>query len=148
MGIMIFAIGNFVAVAKDSDELVINYMTVQRNKPVDVVFDKETGRISLRIPGGIQSLDDEKNGINFLKKQVEYIASKKEHIIILADGYTLIYKGGYPFWGPYYEGVAEGEFAYLLFSERVKVDEKKKEIIVFGSLNKPSTFYPYQLPTQ
>jgi len=137
-GLTLAATSSSAATIETPQELIIKTHMHLNSCTAEMVYDKVAKRISLRIPEGIGWTGPE---ISFLQRKVEIMTSKVGKKTRIADGYVLVYDGGYPIWGPYYQSRGgEPDFACLLFSEKVSFNGK--EIHFAGELKKPK-YYPY-----
>ncbi len=124
-------------------EIIIEYTTFN-NQPVQIVCDK-LSRIIIRV----RLPNDETMGLDgeyleFLKKEVLKIAQPGKKTP-LNNGYTFIYTGGCPIWGPHtlFAG-KDGHFSGLMFAENATISEDGKQIIASGT-EKPPTYNGYEL---
>lgn len=121
----------------NGEELYIKYKGFQ-GKTIEMIYDSSDGRLALRIP---QEFGIGSEELNYLKKEVEFLTSQKEPLKLGVSGYTFIFRGGYPIWGPYSAWSNKGHFKCLLFAEGVTV--VNNEIYVYGEISRPSHYYPY-----
>jgi hypothetical protein len=121
-----------------AEDLIYNSSIQFQEKSIDVVFDTNSYRLSFRI---IQESSIGAKEIVQMEMLVKQLTKEIGTKIALADGYSLIYDGGYPMWGPYSFHDTHNLFACLIFSEKVWMNGK--EIHFRGESQKPIGHYPY-----
>ncbi|NQV11872.1 hypothetical protein HQ524_00765 [Candidatus Uhrbacteria bacterium] len=107
--------------------------TRYNNKDVELVYNANSGRVSLRVPSeGVLGNTE----LRFLVSLVQKIVDAGDAKFPLADtGYTIAFQGGYPLWGPTTSLLHDGTFQELMFGERVELTDRT--FVVFGGDEPP-----------
>lgn len=77
-----------------------------------------------------------------MKRKVEKLFKSK----MMEFGGDTLELDGYPTWAPYSSYGPDGCEIHLMFAEKFTVDHDSKTIIIVGSKEKPSSYFPYDLP--
>mgnify|MGYP001577892798 FL=1 len=117
-------------------------LVLKDREPMVLFCNVETGRVEFqtRFNRFGPAFSDRK--LSRMKRKVEKLFKSK---MLEFGGYT-IELDGYPIWGPYGSfGPGESKIN-LFFAEKFTVDHESKTIIIVGSKEKPSFYYPYNFP--
>jgi hypothetical protein len=126
------------------DGFVAAYSTFEGDL-VELVYDGSR-RVELRIHLGSGNYDQiflDGSAMQFLKGEAMRLAKTPQGVKLGNTGYSFVFTGGYPLWGPY--GAWEckkGHFVCLVFAERAVM--RGKTIYARGTKEKEK-YYPYHI---
>lgn len=116
-------------------------LMLKDKEPMVLFCDIKTGHVEFQTKmNGVCDASGRK--LSRMKRKVEKLFKSK---MLEFGGYT-IELDGYPIWGPYGSLRSGGNRMNLFFAEKFTVDNDSKTIIIVGSKEKPSSYYPYNFP--
>jgi hypothetical protein len=124
-----FACSNGSSTTAHQKETVIEYTTF-KDRPVQLVYEPARAYMVLRvgIEGNEQLLCAGDTGdflTQFLRNEVKRLVSG-EVVELGATGFTFVYDGGHPIWGPHSEmNVSNKSYQCLLFAKNAKIVGKE-----------------------
>lgn len=117
-------------------------LMLKDKEPMVLFCNIETGRVEFQTKVNRRGHFFSDRKLSRMKRKVEKLFKSK---MLEFGGYT-IELDGYPIWGPYGSFGPRESKINLLFAEKFTVDNDSKTIIMVGSKEKPSSYYPYNFP--
>lgn len=113
-------------------------LMLKDKEPMVLFCNTKTGHVEFQTKiSGVSDASGRK--LSRMKRKVEKLFKSK---MLEFGGYT-IELDGYPIWGPYGSFGPSGNRINLFFAEEFTIDNESKTIIIVGSKEKPSSYYPY-----
>ncbi len=133
--------------AEYPNEVVIKYSEF-KNHPVELVLDKNNGRVILRIrfDDGEFPFDHYKwseGSLDFLKSEVERFVATNQPVMMGNTGIYFKFSGAYPIWGPYSSWSRNVVYECLYFANSGSII--KSTLYAVGVSN-TGYYYPYKIP--